>query len=122
MRHLANWIEIPVLDLDRAMSFYDNALGGIAFQRTNIGEFEYAIFPTDDRFNAGALVKSEFAKPTSDGTTVYLDGGHDLSTILERAEAAGGTIIMEKTFLSEDAGYIGIFIDSEGNKIGLHNL
>jgi len=29
---------------------------------------------------------------------------------------------MEKTFLSKEAGYIAIFIDSEGNKIGLQNL
>jgi predicted enzyme related to lactoylglutathione lyase len=37
-------------------------------------------------------------------------------------DKAGGTVIIEKMFLSKEAGYIGIFIDSEGNKIGLQNI
>ena len=35
---------------------------------------------------------------------------------------AGGQVIMEKMFMSAEAGYIGMFIDTEGNKIGLQNL
>ena len=122
MKHLINWIEIPAVDLDRAIKFYDHAFDGVQFHKQNLGEFEYAIFPTDDRFNAGALVKSEFGKPTQDGITVYLDGGNDLSRILNRIESAGGQVIMEKTFLSNEAGYIGLFVDSEGNKIGLQHM
>ncbi|HEY0740257.1 MAG TPA: VOC family protein [Chryseosolibacter sp.] len=122
MKHLINWIEIPVLDMDRAVAFYDKAFGGMVFQKTSIAEFDYAIFPTDDKFNCGALVKSEFSKPTADGVTIYLDGGNDLSIILKRAEQAGGSVIMEKTYLSDEAGYIGLFVDSEGNKIGLQHF
>lgn len=122
MKHLINWIEIPVLDLDRAVNFYDKAFNGIIFHRQKLGEFEYAIFPTDDRFNSGALVKSDFAKPNQDGVTVYLDGGHDLAEILNRIGTVGGQVIMEKKYLSDEAGYIGMFLDTEGNKIGLQHM
>lgn len=122
MQHLINWIEIPVLDMDRAVTFYDKAFGGMVFQKMSIGEFDYAIFPSEDKYNCGALVKSEFSKPSADGVTIYFDGGDDLSQILHRAEEAGGQIIMEKTYLSDEAGYAGLFIDSEGNKIGLQNF
>lgn len=122
MKHLINWIEIPALDLDRAVNFYDKAFNGVTFHRQQLGEFDYAIFPTDDRFNAGALVKSDFAKPNQDGITIYMDGGADLTQILNRVEGVGGQVIMEKTYLSDEAGYIGLFVDSEGNKIGLQHL
>jgi predicted enzyme related to lactoylglutathione lyase len=122
MKHLVNWIEIPVVDMDRAVKFYSNVFGGAAFHKLSIGEFDYALFPCDDKFNCGALVKSEFSKPSQDGVTIYLDGGNDLSIILERVEKAGGVVIIEKTHISAEAGFIGLFIDSEGNKIGLQNI
>jgi predicted enzyme related to lactoylglutathione lyase len=122
MRHLVNWIEIPVADMDRAVKFYGNAFGSTNFHKMSIGEFDYALFPCDDKFNCGALVKSEFSKPSQDGVTIYLDGGDDLSKILERVEYSGGVVIMEKTHIGEEAGFIGLFIDSEGNKIGLQNM
>jgi uncharacterized protein len=34
---------------------------------------------------------------------------------------AGGRIVMNKTFISDDAGYFAIFIDTEGNKLALHS-
>lgn len=122
MKHLINWIEIPVLDMDRAIEFYDRILGGVVFHKLTLGEFHYAIFPTEDRFNAGALVKSEFSQPSLGGVAIYLDGGHDLSNILTKVESAGGSIVIEKTYLSPEAGFIGMFVDSEGNKIGLQNM
>jgi uncharacterized protein len=123
MKHLLNWIEIPVSDMERAKKFYGIILGGISlidYPMTNPSD-EYAIFPSNDAFNAGALAKSEFHKPSVDGVTIYLDGGEDLDIILQKAEKNGGQILMPKTFVSEDTGYIGLFLDSEGNKIGLQN-
>jgi predicted enzyme related to lactoylglutathione lyase len=36
--------------------------------------------------------------------------------------AAGGQVIMEKSFLSDVTGYIGLFIDREGNRIGIQSM
>ena len=40
--------------------------------------------------------------------------------MLERAVAAGGQIEMPVTDMGEMVGSIGFFIDSEGNRIGVH--
>jgi len=53
--------------------------------------------------------------------TIYLDGGKDLDVVLGKVEKAGGKVTLKKMFLSNEAGYIGMFMDSEGNNIGLHN-
>ncbi|HEY4788361.1 MAG TPA: VOC family protein [Bacteroidales bacterium] len=121
MKHLINWVEIPVIDLKRAIGFYSKILG-VEFNEMEIGGSRYAIFPTDDRFNSGALAQGEYYKPNTDGITIYLDGGTDLSIILSKVKAAGGEVIMEKIFLAKEAGYIGMFIDTEGNKIGLQHM
>jgi predicted enzyme related to lactoylglutathione lyase len=121
MKHLINWIEIPVTDMKRAIGFYSKILE-VSFNEMGIGPVKYALFPTDDRFNSGALAQGEYYKPSADGVTIYLDGDNDLDIILSKVKTAGGNVIMEKTFLSTEAGYIGLFIDSEGNRIGLQNM
>lgn len=121
MKHLVNWVEIPAGNFERAVKFYSEIL------ETEIISFEidgarYGMFPTDDQKNAGALVKSDFHQPSANGVMIYLDGGDDLTSILAKVKDAGGEVLMEKTYLGEQAGYVGIFSDSEGNKIGLqHN-
>jgi predicted enzyme related to lactoylglutathione lyase len=42
--------------------------------------------------------------------------------VLSRVEKAGGKILLKKTFLSDQAGHIAHFKDTEGNKIGLHSM
>lgn len=121
MNHLINWVEIPVTDMKRAIKFYADIFGGIEFYEMDMEGTKYALFPTEDKFNCGALAQGEYYKPSQDGVTVYLDGGKDLSTILSKVVEAGGTVAMEKTFMGDEAGYIGMFIDSEGNKIGLQH-
>jgi predicted enzyme related to lactoylglutathione lyase len=121
MKHLINWLEIPVTDMKRAMEFYSKILG-IKFIEMEIGPVKYALFPSDDRFNCGTLAQGEYYKPSTNGITIYFDGGDDLDNILSKVEASGGKVVMEKTFLSAEAGNIGLFIDSEGNRIGLQNM
>ena len=40
--------------------------------------------------------------------------------MIERAVAAGGQLEMPVTDMGEMVGFIGFFIDSEGNRIGVH--
>lgn len=120
MKHLVNWIEIPVTDMNRAIKFY-SAILGVEFFQMPLGNNEYALFPCDDKHNTGALAKGGDYKPSANGITIYLDGGKDLSTILSKVNKAGGSVLLEKTFLGDQAGYVGLFLDSEGNKIGLQH-
>ena len=86
------------------------------------GGSQYALFPTEDRFNAGALVQGPNRAPSSAGTLIYLDGSPDLSQVLRKVATAGGRVLMEKTLLSKEAGYTGLFVDSEGNSVGLQHM
>ena len=120
MKHLVNWIEIPASDIGRAKRFY-SAILGVAFHDMDIGSTKYAIFPTEDRHNCGALAQGDSYKPGASGPTIYLDGGNDLDQILGKVENAGGKVTLPKMFLSDAAGCIGMFMDTEGNCIGVHN-
>ena len=97
-------------------------MGGIEFQDMENNGAVYALFPVEDKFNCGALVQSEYHKPSSGGIAIYLDGGKDMDNILKHIEKAGGEIIMPKTNTGMEAGYVGMFVDSEGNKIGLQHM
>lgn len=121
MKHLFNWVEIPVLDMKRAKTFYSTILE-TSLQDATIGDIEYAIFSTEDHFNKGALAYGMFYKPSSDGVVIYLNGGDDLDAILSKVNRSGGNVIVPKTFLADVAGYIGMFIDSEGNRIGIQSM
>jgi predicted enzyme related to lactoylglutathione lyase len=52
---------------------------------------------------------------------IYLDAGEDLTPVLGRVEPAGGKVVVPKTSIGEH-GAIAVFIDSEGNRVGLHSL
>jgi predicted enzyme related to lactoylglutathione lyase len=56
-----------------------------------------------------------------DGVTIYLNGGDNLQVILDKVEKSGGRILIPKTLHADESGYFATFIDSEGNKIGLHS-
>jgi len=117
--HLLNWIEIPVADMKRAVSFYGELLD-IELNLFTLGSIEYALFPSKDRHNCGALAKGDGYSAGTGGPVVYLNGGNDLQEVLDRVANAGGEILMPKQFVTEDIGYIAFIRDSEGNRIGLH--
>lgn len=122
MKHLINWIEIPVTDINRAKKFYSRIFDGIEFQDMEMDGSRYAIFPSEDKFNCGALVQSEYHKPSPDGPVLYLDGGKDMDIILKHIANSGGDIVMPKTFTGKEAGFVGMVLDTSGNKIGLQHL
>ncbi|WP_318348219.1 VOC family protein [Aquipluma nitroreducens] len=69
----------------------------------------------------GAIVQGNGYTPTSLGAKVYLNGGKDLLTVLNRVNGAGGEIITPKTKITDEIGYFASFEDTEGNHIYLHS-
>ena len=53
---------------------------------------------------------------------IYLNGNPDVQKVLDKVEAAGGKILVPKTEISPEYGFMAVFIDSEGNRIGLHSI
>jgi hypothetical protein len=72
----------------------------------------------------GALCyNKEFYKPSStDGPLIYLNGNPDVQNILDKIEVAGGKILVPKTQISPEYGYMAVFVDTEGNRIALHSI
>ncbi len=70
----------------------------------------------------GAIAAGEGYAPAIAGTLIYLNGGADLNVVLERIEEAGGEVVMTKKLISEEVGYMALFIDSEGNSVALHSV
>jgi predicted enzyme related to lactoylglutathione lyase len=78
-----------------------------------------AIFPASQG-DGGAPVAGPGCAPNATGVLIYLNAGHELDAVLGRVDAAGGRVIMPRTTISESAGAFALFIDSEGNRLALH--
>ena len=120
--HVVTWFEIPVSDLARAVRFYETVFAITLNQDACPSGMKMAVFPAEKEAVNGCLVQHESCKPSADGTTVYLNGGDDLSVPLARAEQAGATIVVPKTLITPEIGYFAQFIDSEGNRVGLYSM
>lgn len=120
MADAVNWFEIPASDLDRAVSFYSAILGTKLEAQEAMPGFHMAMFPYEEGVG-GAIIKGEGYVPSAVGALVYLNGGEDLSTVLDRVEGAGGKVLAPKTDIGEN-GFIAYFHDTEGNKVGLHSM
>lgn len=118
-----NWVEIPVLNFDRAKEFYSRIYEYEMFEEI-MGSWRMGFLPMDpeSRGVGGAIVQGSGYVPTSLGAKVYLNGGKDLLTVLNRIEQAGGEIITQKTKISDEIGYYAVFEDTEGNHVCLHSM
>ena len=125
MKSAISWFEIPSTDLDRATKFYEKIFN-VSLMPMDLPSIRMRMFPIEDQVAGigGAVVHSGgFHKPSStDGPLIYLNGNPDLQQVLDRVEAAGGSILVPKTEISPDYGFMAVIIDSEGNRIGLHSI
>ena len=123
MQNAISWFEIPTIDINRAQKFYENIFG-ITMMPMDLPNIKMRMFPLDDMMTqvGGALVYSGgFHKASAtDGPLIYLNANPDVQYVLDKVVAAGGTIMVTKTEISPEYGFMGVFIDTEGNRIGLH--
>lgn len=120
MNPLISIFEIPATDISRAITFYQEILG-IDIDRMDFPEMQMGIFPYEGQMVTGVIVKDEGSQPSAEGITIYLNGGKDLQIILDRVQESGGQIIIPKTPHADESGFFALFLDSEGNKMGLHS-
>ena len=121
MPHTLNWFEIPVTDFARAKAFYETVLG-ISIAPMAMGPTMMGMLSTDPTAVGGAIVQGEGGMPSQNGTMVYLNGGEDLAPMLARVAQAGGAVVVPKTEIGSDLGFFAHFVDTEGNKVGLHSM
>ena len=119
--HSINWFEIPALDLERAYNFYLTVLNGHVRKGT-FGNGDIVLFDvpfSNGEAVGGSIVVRPDLIPTTNGTILYINTFNTIDECINRVESAGGIIIVPKMDLGK-FGYGAVIIDSEGNKIGLH--
>ena len=120
--NVINWFEIPVTDMQRAKHFYQTAFS-IHMEESNMMDMQMAMFPMSmgNGKVSGSLTQSPFNAPAMQGPVIYLNANPDLSGVLDKVAAEGGEVLMPKTLINEETGYMAFFKDTEGNRIGLHS-
>lgn len=125
MKNAISWFEIPATDLARATTFYETIFN-VKLAVLDLPNIKMRMFPLDDMQTqvGGAVVDSGgFHKPSAtEGPLIYLNGNPDLQNILDKVTTAGGKILVPKTEISPEYGFMAVILDTEGNRIGLHSV
>jgi predicted enzyme related to lactoylglutathione lyase len=114
------WFEIPVTDMLRAQAFYEHVLN-VKLQPVRFGPLEMAVFsPRQGMQGAGgALMRGEAYQPSQHGILIYFTTP-DVDGTLERVEERGSKVVLPKMPIGP-FGFVAVFEDSEGNRIGLRS-
>ncbi|HMO31802.1 MAG TPA: VOC family protein [Lacibacter sp.] len=119
-----NWFEIPVLDFDRAKQFYESIFD-YQMPENQMGPARMGFFLYDFQNGkvGGAIVHNpQLHTPSGNGSLIYLNCQPDLQVVLNRVEAAGGTILTPKSAVGNNLGYWALIRDTEGNRVALHSM
>jgi len=121
MKNTICWTDIPVADLNRAITFYSAVLGApVARQQADSGG-EYALLPWSEGVVSGCLFTAPDNAPSSNGPLAYLSVEGRLDGAIAAASAQGGRVVQEKHQIGP-LGYRAVVIDSEGNRVALHSM
>jgi predicted enzyme related to lactoylglutathione lyase len=123
-KNAISWFEIPSTDLARAQKFYETIFG-FTLIPMDTPNMKMRMFPLEDMTGVGGAIVSTdgFHKPSAtDGPLIYLNGNPDVQNVLDKVEKAGGSIMVPKMEISPEYGFMAVFIDTEGNRIGLHSV
>ncbi|UCF70232.1 MAG: VOC family protein [candidate division WOR-3 bacterium] len=104
-------IEIPTTDSQKSKVFYGKLFGWkMAEDMPN-----YVMFTTGENQSGGLTQDS---KPSENGVILYIEV-EDITKKLSEIESAGGRKVKEKTAISPEFGFYGLFTDPSGNIMGL---
>jgi hypothetical protein len=109
--HGFSHIEIPTTDVKKSREFYSKMFGWEMYENRP----DYVMFTTADNQGGGLTPQS---KPTQDGVILYIEVA-DIPAKLGEIEAAGGKKVKDKTGISPEFGFYGLFTDPCGNIMGL---
>ena len=119
--NIINWFELPMVDVERAKNFYES-LFDIQLQEKDMNGEKMLFFPYDPAAGklSGALVRSDHHKVGMQGPIVYLNANPSIQAVFDKAVALGADVLMPVTKVTDEIGFIALFRDCEGNRIGLH--
>ncbi|WP_028669725.1 VOC family protein [Saccharospirillum impatiens] len=112
------WLDIPVLDLDRAIGFYQPVLDWVLVDQRP--QADMAVFRHSKGEVAVALIL-QTSTPGGLGPLPYLNCHGRLEQALARVEPYGGSIEQPLHPLTP-FGFRAVIRDSEGNRVALHSM
>jgi uncharacterized protein len=116
MQKLISWVEIPTVDFNRAVKFY-NSVFKLNLSKKDFGQEKMACFPNDE----GAISYAPGFKPSENGVMVSFTVPDSIEATIQRIENNGGKILQPKTKIeAEGRDYFTICTDTEGNKISIY--
>jgi hypothetical protein len=118
MKNLVTFFEIPAVDFDRAVRFYE-AIFNTTLPVCGCEKEKMAFFKEEEK-SIGAISFAPGLTPSSKGTLIYFYC-NDIDETLSIVKNSGGKIVTAKTEIPGGWGYSAVITDSEGNNIGLHS-
>jgi predicted enzyme related to lactoylglutathione lyase len=115
------WVDIPVLDLDRAIRFYSAVLGN-PVKKEEFPGTAMGLLPGYDAENtvSGCLAKSAEYRPSDHGVLIYLNVQGRLEQAVSVVVPNGGKVIHPPHQIGPH-GFRAVILDSEGNQVALHS-
>ncbi|MEO7326766.1 MAG: VOC family protein [Dokdonella sp.] len=112
------WCDIPVADLERAMTFY-RAVLAIKVDRMDFDGMSFAILE-HEKGNGGCLIPHAGYVGCTSGPLVYLNVDGRIRAAVAQVEKLGGTVL-EAIHPIGPHGIRAIVLDSEGTRVALHS-
>jgi predicted enzyme related to lactoylglutathione lyase len=113
------WVDIPVLDLTRAIKFY-SAILGAEVRVENFQGQQFGLLPHSHSGVSGCLVEKDPTEICGKGPLLYFNANGRIEQALQQVKSYGGQLLSPKESLGEH-GFRAIILDSEGNRIVLHS-
>lgn len=114
-----SWVDIPVIDLDRAIDFY-KAILGAPVQKMSEHGFVFGLLPHAQDNVSGCLCIMSDRKPSQNGPLVYLNLEGRLDQAITEAKKMGCEVLKNKEQIGP-YGHRAIILDTEGNAIALYS-
>lgn len=114
------WVDIPCVDLDRAIAFYTAVLGQ-KVEKDSFPGTEFGVLPHAGQDVGGCLIVDPVVKPSEQGLLVYFNCTGRLEAAVQAAIQSGGRLLVPAHQIGPH-GFKAVVIDSEGNRIALHSV
>lgn len=112
------WVDIPVVNLDRAQKFYAAVLA-IPVHKEQFGEWTFCVLDHKDG-NGGCLVPHP-DEVSNKGALIYMNVNGRIRDAVGKVELNGGKVITPTEAIGPH-GFRAVVTDSEGNRIALHSV
>ncbi len=119
MQNALVWVDIPVVDVDRAIGFYSAVIGSTVAKQEYPG-MSIGLLPHEGESVSGCLYLADTVKPSDQGPLIYLNCNGRLDEAVAAVEAKGGTVLKPKHQIGPH-GFRAVVLDPEGNRIALHS-